>query len=303
MRFCFGVLALLALASCTPAPPVRSGDAAASTCAADAGWDDPASPQKIYGNTWYVGTCGISAILITSEQGHVLIDGATVAGAPMIEANIRALGFRIEDVRYLLNSHEHLDHAGGIAQLQRDSGATVFARPVAAAALARGRGDRSDPQFLLFPDGLPPVAAAAIRELADGQTLRLGPIALTAHATPGHTPGSTSWTWVSCESARCLNLAYADSLTALSDDVYLYTDETGHPGTLAAFRQSIATVAALPCDILLTPHPSASNLWPRLQSSRVSAPLVDADACRRYAAGASDKLDARVAREHGTATP
>ncbi len=300
MRSCFGLLALLALTSCTATPPMRSAPVATHACATDAGWDDPATPRKIYGNTWYVGTCGISSILITSKQGHVLIDGATVAGAWMIEANIRALGFRVEDVRYILNSHEHLDHAGGIAQLQHDSGATVFVRAPAAAALERGRGDRSDPQFLSV-GGFPPVAAAAIRTVADGQTLSLGPIALTTHATPGHTPGSTSWSWTSCDSDRCLALAYADSLTPLSDDVYRYTDETQHPGTLAAFRQSIATVAALPCDILLTPHPSASDLWARLAPA--SAPLVDSNACHRYAATASDKLDARIAKEHGAATP
>src|SRR5215212_1934451 len=94
-------------------------------CKADAGWSDPAKPQPVYGNTWYVGTCGITALLVTSDKGHVLIDGATTEAAPQIEANIRALGFRIKDVRFILATHAHLDHAGGFARLQKASGAVM----------------------------------------------------------------------------------------------------------------------------------------------------------------------------------
>lgn len=300
MRTCIILLPLLALAGCAATPATRDTPVTATTCKADAGWDDPTTPRRIHGDTWYVGTCGIGSILITSKQGHVLIDGATVVGAGLIEANIRALGFRVEDVRYILNSHEHMDHAGGLAQLQRDSGATVFARAPAVATLEHGRGDRSDPQFLISPE-FPPVSATAIRTVADGETLKLGPIAITAHATPGHTPGGTSWTWNSCASNQCLAMVYADSLTSISDDVYRYSDETLHPGVLPAFRRSIATVAALPCDVLLTPHPSASDMWSRL-GPQAAKPLSDPDACRRYAATASDKLDARIAKEReGTA--
>ena len=127
-------------------------------------------------------------------------------------------------------------------------------------------------------------------------------MAITAHATPGHTPGSTSWTWVSCEPARCQKIAYVDSLTAISDRVYRYTDDARNPGVLAAFRTTLATVAALPCDILITPHPGASTLWSRL-GPQASAPLVDASACRNYAAVAGTRLDARIAQERTGAAP
>ncbi len=285
------------LAPCTspaikPAPTV-------SVCKAGADWNEPATPQHIYGNAWYVGTCGLSSILLTSPEGHVLIDGDTVQAPPLIEANIRRLGFHIEDVRYILVSHEHFDHVGGIAQLQRDTGAVVMARAPAAAALERGRGDRGDPQFL-SADAFPPVAA--VQRIADGEILTLGSILLTAHATPGHTPGSTTWTLESCEQGHCLHLVYADSLTAVSDDDYRFSDEAAHPGAVARFRQSIARVAALPCDILITPHPDASSLWTRL-GAQASAPLIDSDACRRYAANAGEMLDARIAREHADSHP
>lgn len=295
----FCVVLLLALPAITAASPV---DTASRSCKADAGWNNPSPPRHIHGDTWYVGTCGLSSILITSPQGHVLIDGATEPAAPLIEANIRALGFKVEDVRYIVNSHEHFDHVAGIAQLQRDSGATVVAREPAATTLERGKGDRSDPQFLSI-EGFAPVQN--VRRIENGETLRLGPIALTAHATPGHTPGGTSWTWDSCapnDAGDCLHMVYADSLTALSDDEYRYRDDAQHPGMLSAFRQSLATVAALPCDVLLTPHPSASSMWTRIGPD-AHGPLVDSSACRAYAETARTKLDARLAEEHDRSAP
>jgi metallo-beta-lactamase class B len=126
----------------------------------------------------------------------------------------------------------------------------------------------------------------------------VGPTTIVAHATPGHTPGSTTWTWNSCEGTRCLHLAYVDSVSAISDDVYRYTDEAQHPGVVAAFRRSIATVAALPCDILLTPHPSISNMFARMTTQ--PGALIDSNACRALAAQAGEKLDERIAKERAT---
>ena len=286
------VVCSLAVAAC--ANPASAAIPVAPACEAGAKWTDPAPPLKVHGNTWFVGTCGLSSILITSESGHVLIDGGVEEDAPLIEANIRALGFRVEDVRNIVTSHEHYDHVGGVARLQHDSGATVLARAPAATALERGRGDRSDPQFLSI-QGFAPLAK--VRRIGDGKVLHLGPIALTAHATPGHTPGSTTWTWQSCEADNCLQIVYADSLSAISDDVYLYSDEQAHPGASAAFRASIAAVGTLPCGILLTPHPDASAMWSRLGAA-ATAPLIDPGACRRYGEEAALNLDKRISREH-----
>jgi metallo-beta-lactamase class B len=293
------LLALLAIPFAVAVHAESTPPASADTCRPGAKWTEPATPRKIYGNTFFVGTCGLSAILVTSDQGHVLIDGGVEEDAPLIEANVRALGFKLDDVRYILNSHEHFDHAGGIAALQRDTHATVIAREPAAAAFERGHGDRTDPQFL-SAKSYPSIAN--VRRIADGGTVTLGAIELTAHATPAHTPGSTTWTWTSCEQKRCLHIVYADSLSAISDDVFRYSDNTTHPGVLDAFRRSIATIEALPCDILVTPHPDASDLWNRLGPA-ASAPLIDTGACRRYGAGARRALDERIAREKGAATP
>lgn len=262
--------------------------------AQEASWSQPQQPFRIYGNSWYVGTRGLSAILVTSPQGHVLIDGTLEDNAAQIEANIRTLGFRLRDVRLILNSHAHSDHAGAIARLARDSGATVAASAAGARELGLGGDDPDDPQYGMAPRY---PAVAPVEVVADGAAVRVGPIAMVAHYTPGHTPGSTSWTWRSCEAGRCLALAYVDSLTALGRDGFRYGDE---PARVAAFRHSFATVAGLPCDILITPHPEASGFMQKVAArdrGHSSAALVDPGACRAYAAAAEPRFEERLAKE------
>ena len=289
-----GVLAAWSLlVSGYAAAAPAEGKSAAIVCAADPGWNDPATPRRIHGNTYFVGTCGISALLVTSPQGHVLIDGATPQAGARIAANIRALGFEPQDVRRIVFSHEHFDHVGGLAELQRATRAPVLSRAPALAALKRGRSDRSDPQLL---DLKPFAPVADVRTIADDEVVEVGPLALQAIATPGHTPGGTSWTWRSCEGGDCRQIVYADSLTAISDKEYRFSGEAAHPGYLAGYRQTLKRVAELPCDILLTPHPSASRMWSRIGAG-ADAPLIDGDACRAYADAAGKRLEVRLAAE------
>ena len=292
------ILLSASVALALPAAAFAADTPAVKACAANAGWNDPATPLQVYGNTWYVGTCGISALLVTSDDGHILIDAATPQAGPQILASIRALGFKPEDVRAIVFSHEHFDHVGSLADLQKATGAPVYARAPAIAALTRGASDRSDPQF----EALEPFPAVGqVVAIADDGVVRVGPLALQAVATPGHTPGGTSWTWQSCDGGDCRQMVYADSLTAISDDVYRYSDGEAHPGYTAAFRETLARVAALECDILVTPHPSASQVWFRL-GPRADRPLVDTSACRTYAQTATQRLDKRLADEASTPT-
>jgi metallo-beta-lactamase class B len=295
-------LPLSILASAPLAPLLaQSSDAAragqpAAACPSCAEWNAPQRPFRVHGDTYYVGTHGLSAILVTSKRGHVLIDGGLPESAASIAANIRALGFRVEDVRLILNSHAHFDHAGGIAELQRASGAAVAASPASAAVLTRGASGPDDPQYGVIPS-FP--AVSDVRVIADGDTLRVGPLALTAHFTPGHTPGGTSWSWRSCDQGRCLDLVYADSQTPISADDFHFTRSSTYPSALADFARGFALLERLRCDVLLTPHPGASTLWERVEAAgRGATPaLVDPDACRRYAASARAQLARRVAAE------
>jgi metallo-beta-lactamase class B len=226
-----------------------------------ASWKEAQQPLQIFGNAYYVGARGVSAILITSADGHVLLDGPMQENVAMVVANIKTLGFRIDDVKLILNSHAHFDHAGGIAELQRLSGATVAARAPSVQVLEQGRVGPNDPQYGVLPE-MP--AVRSVQTIKDGDTLRVGSLALTAHATAGHSPGGTTWTWQSCQGGRCLNMIYVDSLSAASGDGFLFSRSTQYPAVLSDFEASFTTIAALPCDILLTPHPDVSDLWQRL---------------------------------------
>ena len=259
-----------------------------SACDGKQEWTDPGPPLHVYGNTYYVGTCTISAILITSPKGHVLLDTGMVGSAPAVAANIERLGFKLEDVRLIGVSHEHIDHAGSIAELQKRTRATVMAMPSAFNALETGSVDKEDPQVGLHPP-YPGVQVGII--LFDGQPLRAGPIPITAYATPGHAPGGTSWSWRSCEARRCITIVYADSVTAVSGDSYRYSD---HRPYTARFRNSLRLVGRLKCDLVLTPHPAASNFVERMDGK---SPLIGSGQCAAYAARGRAALDARLARE------
>jgi metallo-beta-lactamase class B len=273
------------------APIETAGPRWAAQCAGSDDWTKPAPPVRIHANTYDVGTCGISSILIVGDQGDILIDGGPEQAADLIADNIRRLGFRVEDIRFILHSHEHPDHVGGIARLQRLSGATVIASAPARRVLETGAPSADDPQAgVLKP--FPPTAVG--RVIGDGGEVRLGNLMLTAMSTPGHTAGALSWRWVSCDGGVCRTIVYADSLSPVSRDNYRFSD---HPGYVAAFRASIAKIAASPCEILLSPHPSASRMPERLALGK---PLLDPDACKSYAADLSTKLDERLAKEAAT---
>jgi metallo-beta-lactamase class B len=262
----------------------------AKACEGKDEWADPAPPARIFANTWYVGTCGISAILVTGDKGHVLVDAGVTKAAPLVLANIRRAGFNPKDVRWIVASHEHFDHVGALAALQQATGAKVAALPAQKAALASGKPSADDPQF----NGLDPMAPVRVdRVLKDGDTVTVGNLVLTAHATPVHAPGSTSWTWTSCApKAGCRKIAYADSSSTISSDGYRFTD---HPARVAAIRKGLPVMAALPCDVLLTPHPGQSDMMERFAGTK---PLADKNACPAYAKFAEGRLAQRLAKEN-----
>ncbi len=290
-RVATGLLAI-GLTGCVPAPlephlsrGVPPADLVAA-CGGKDGWDDPAPPARLHGSTYYVGTCGITSLLIATERGHVLIDGGTTAGGNLIAHNIRSLGLDPRDVRWILSTHEHFDHAGGIAELLRVTGAKVAAMGPAVEVLRTGKPALDDPQSGVLPLMIP---ARVSRVLRDGDAIKLGSLTMIAHATPGHAPGSTSWVWRSCEPDGCKDIAYVDSVSAISDKQYRYT---AHPGYVAEFRHSLDKIEALPCDILITPHPAASNFFARLAQG-----LGNAGDCLRYAERGRAGLAARMAEE------
>lgn len=282
------------LAGCAPAAAPQSSAreqqaAWAGQCRDDIGWDDSGPPYRVFGNTYYVGTCGIASILVTGDQGHVLIDSGTEKGADLIVANIRALGFEPTAVKVLLMSHEHGDHVGGMARVQQLTGARLLTSRQAGQTMTSGKLSEDDPQFA---GARPQTTARVDGEVHDGMPVTLGALSLMPMATPGHTPGATSWQWQSCEGSSCRTIVYSDSLSPVSSDGYRFSD---HPAYLAEFRRSLSRLAQLDCDVLITPHPSASGMRDRL----LAGDLRDPSACKAYADSRSRMLDERLAREAG----
>lgn len=284
------------LAAATPQAPDAADKASASdamtsfggTCAEYDEWDRPAEPFRIHGNTWYVGTCGIAAILIATDDGHALIDTGTQAGADIVLANIRKLGFDPKDIKLIATSHEHFDHVGGVAKVQQATGATVISSEIGIAVLSSGIAHPDDPQagmhepMAKITQGMPWFWGEA--------PYKLDYFGLRPMVTPGHTPGALSWRWQSCEGTDCKTIVYADSLNPISADSYRFSD---HPAYVAAFREGIARVAEAPCDILLTPHPSSSDMLSRARKGT----MVGGMSCARYAELKTASLGERLAEE------
>jgi metallo-beta-lactamase class B len=285
-------LSVIASSAATPKKEDKPIEAIAKACAGRDGWSDPAPPAHVFGNTYMVGTCGIVSLLVTSPKGHILIDGATAEAAPLIAQNIRKLGFDPIDVRFLLATHEHLDHVGGLSALKRITGAKFAVNVTAKTAMETGKPHPTDPQL----GAIPPFEGIAADEIMeDLGDIYFGGPAITLIATPGHTPGGSSWAWQACADKKrknCRRIIYADSLSAVSADGYRFTD---HPEYVATLRASIDRIGSIEnCDILITPHPSASSFFERLAGEK---PLVDATACAKYAASARKRLDDRLAKE------
>ena len=251
-------------------------------CADCDDWNRKHEPFKVFGNTYYVGVEGISSVLIVGSQGSILLDGGLPQSAAIIDANIRKLGFKTVDVRMILNSHAHYDHAGGIAALQRVTGATDAASSAGKRAIERGEPTPDDPQYAVGREAnaFPPVPN--VRAVADNETLRIGDIAITAHLVPGHTPGATTWTWRTCEGTNCRNIVYADSLNAVSAPGFRFTGDASHPSLVEQFRKNMKLVRELPCDIAIPVHPTF--------------PFAP-NGCRVHADAAEKRLEARILEE------
>jgi len=302
------VLASLLLAACVApqAPAPRASSAALDAARANApaasawtnacedwdDWDKRAQPFSVHGDTYHVGTCGISAILVAGPEGHVLIDSGTRNGARVVLSNIRTLGLQPENLRAVLTSHEHFDHVGGLWWIHQNTGAHVYTSPDALEVIESGEADPADPQYGMH-EPMHDLPRAVVSAITPGEPIEIAGLTFMPIATPGHTPGALSWQWESCEGEDCKTIVYADSLSPVSADNYRFSD---HPAYFNAYFQGLRDLAALDCDILLTPHPSASGMRDKL----VAGDLEATPTCADYAEGITLRLQARIAQESQT---
>ncbi len=266
---------------------------AAFECSNCERWNAPQEPFRVYGDTWYVGTAGLSSLLIETEAGLILLDGALPQSAALIVANIRKLGFDPMNIKAILLSHAHFDHAGGIAAIQRLTGAAVHASTEAAKALSSGTLQSNDPQFRFGPENTGFPASGNVNAIADGEFVSIGGVDVRAVYTPGHTPGGTSWAWESCALGTCYDVVYADSLSAVSAEGF-------HFSASAAAKQlieSAGVLSELDCDILLSPHPFFFGMQDKLERRDEGNPFVNNVACMIYAETGLDWLERRLDSE------
>jgi metallo-beta-lactamase class B len=280
---------LLALSACAFAQPGGEEERR---------WNTPVEPFRIAGNLYYVGALEVTSYLVATPAGLIVLDSGFHETAPQVLANIEKLGFHTKDVKWLLISHPHYDHVGGIADLRDATGAKIAVSAADAEQVAKGgKGD------FAFGNRFPYRPFHADRLLHDGERLELGGTALTANVTPGHTRGCTSWTMDVVEGGKPLHVGF---LCSVSFPGYQLVDNEAYPQILADFRASLDRLEAMPVDIFLAAHGSFYGLVekraklcgdPACRQRAEVNPFVDPAGWKAHLAEKRSQLDARVAEQ------
>lgn len=265
---------LLASVACAQSDPVSRS------------WNQPVEPFRIAGNLYYVGASDITSYLITTPKGHIVLDGGFKETAPMIRANIEKLGFRVRDVRILIGSHPHNDHAGGLAELKRVTGAQFIASALDAPLYAQGGTD--DPHFF---DRFRFQPVIADRKIVDGEQVSLGGVTLTARITPGHTPGCTTWTMKIGDQSVVF-------VGSPSSPGYKLVDNPRYPNAVEDFRRQFDILRSLDVDIFLASHGNFFKLTEKRKrhNAKVNA-FVDPKGYREFIAEAEASFEEKVATQ------
>ena len=265
--------------------------ASAARASVPADWTRPVAPFRVAGNVYYVGTEGLAAYLITSPKGHVLLDSTLAGNVPQVEHNIEQLGFRLKDVKLLIESHAHYDHVGGLAQLKADTGAPLWASAGDRWALENGRqfGD-TDYGLITFP------AVKVDRLVRDGETVRAGDVELTAWVTAGHTRGCTTWSLPVEEAGRRLKVLFLCSIMVAGNKLI---DNKAYPGIVADFRRTYARLRTMKADVVLTGHPEAAEVLARHARQRAgdAQAFVDPGELARLVTAADAAFETELAKE------
>jgi metallo-beta-lactamase class B len=251
-------------------------------------WNQPFKALRIIGNVYYVGASGVSSYLITSPQGHVLIDTGFEQTVPLIRDNVTKLGFRMEDIKFIVASHAHVDHTGGHALAKELTGARIVMSEADAALLASG--GKAD----FLDEVMPYRPAKADQIVRDGEQIKLDSIALTAHLTPGHTKGCTTWTMVAEERGRLYNIVFFGSTSVLAKLV----KNLRYPEIVRDYAATFRKLKSLPCDVFLAPHASFFGLEEKArQIGDHKNPFVDPKAFHDYITKAEQNFVRQLEQE------
>lgn len=257
-------------------------------------WTRPVAPFHIIGNIYYVGTADLAAYLIHTDDGDVLIDGTLAQNVPLIERNIATLGFKVSNIRILLNSHAHYDHAAGLAALKRDSGATLYASAADAPILENGKISFGPTASDHFP------AVKVDRIVKDGETIELGGTKLTAYLTPGHTPGCTSWTMPVTEDGASHTAIFYCSTSVAGNPL---VNNKAYPQIASDYEASFAKLKTLKADVFLAPHAQFYHPQEKLRLRKKGAPnpFIDPGELQRFVAASQRDFEAELAKQKAQA--
>ena len=260
-------------------------------------WNQPVEPFRIIGNIYYVGASDVTSFLIVTPAGDILLDGGFVETASQIETNIKKLGFRLPDVKILLSSHAHYDHAGGLTELKRATGATFYASTGDAPVLeGGGEGDSWFVHAVTFPPVKPD------RLLHDGSGIMFGGMALTARVTAGHTKGCTTWTTMVNEGGKSYHVVFVCS-TSVLPGIKLLGNQS-YPKIASDYENTFRVLRSLPCDVFLASHGSFFDLKDKrneLLRRRKPNPFIDPEGYRAYVDRSEAVFRAELRRQQGSA--
>jgi metallo-beta-lactamase class B len=242
-------------------------------------WNHPVKPYRVISNIWYVGASGVTSFLITTSKGHILLDSGLSETVPLIKQNITQLGFKLADIKILINSHAHYDHAGGLAELKKLTGAKLMATEADAELLALGgKGD------FAWGDKYAYKPVKVDRVLLDNDQVELGEVRLTARLTPGHTKGSTTWTMKVDEEGKQYEVVFATSVSAPG---YNLVNNDKYPNIADDYRRTFQILKSLPCDVFLGPHAeffSMKEKIARMGQGTKPNPFIDPAGYREFVA-------------------
>ena len=253
-------------------------------------WNQPFKPFRIIGNIYYVGTSNLACYLITSPGGHILIDTALQESSPIVRANIEALGYKLKYIRVILSGHAHFDHVAGHADMKAATGAQVYATAADALVLESGGTKGFHPLGNYKP-------VKVDRIIKDGEVVRFGGVALTAHLTPGHTEGNTTWTTTVEENGKKYDVVFVGSMS-INPGVKMVNNPTW-PGIADAYAKSFQKLKSLNCDVFLGPHAPFFNMEAKVKqmADAKTNPFIDPEGYRNYIGEYEKSYNEQLAKE------
>ncbi|MEH2510490.1 metallo-beta-lactamase class B [Nitrobacteraceae bacterium AZCC 1564] len=253
-------------------------------------WTTPFEPFHMIGNIYYVGTDGIAVYIIKTSQGLILMDTALPQSTGMIKDNIAKLGFKLSDIKYILNTHAHFDHTGGFAEIKQETGAQLVAGERDKPLLEGGYYPGDENADLAFP------AVKVDRPVKDGDRVTLGDTTLIARAMPGHSPGCTSWEMTTGDGNQDRDVLFFCSGTVALNKL---VGHPTHPGIVEDYRSTYAKAKAMKIDVLLGPHPEVYGMQAKRAQMKDGAPnpFVKPGELATYVATLERDFDKQLAKQ------